>query len=387
MPYNVFPIILAALVAGQPSSPWQLRATLPGPHRVESPMALPAVSVLAFSPDEATLAVGAGQHRMSNFEGHHLGTVTLWDPCGDVPTKRAVIELPGATQALVFAPNGRTLAVADDFDALRLYDVATGDERAVLAEPSPGRGPAYTMALAFSPDGGTLACVQLDWISLWDVDTGRQGASFRAYEGEFTTVFPPALAFAPDGETFAVGGLDGRVTLRDSDDGRVRAVLKGHEGAVLHVANTTDGVTLVSADRNGNVRLWEAGTGRERAVLDCHEGAVWEMTLSPDDRVLATQHEEIRLWDVSTGERRATIPYEPGDNRSSPAPSSFSPDGKILTTIGWDGALNSWDAATGRKRAGLDVETGIERVSFSPSGQTLAMACKDGGIRLWSWQP
>jgi WD40 repeat protein len=347
-------------------------------------MAPPAVSVLEFSPDDETLAIGAGRHRMGNFDRHHPGTVTLWDLSGDAPTKRAVIGLPGAAQAFAFAPDGKTLALADDFDALKLYDARSGEVRAVLAEPGWGRGGANTVALVFSPDGGTLASVQFYWVFLWDVATGRQRARFRAFEGDFTVISPPALVFSPDGQTFAMGGLDGRLTLRDAIDGRVRATLKGHEGAVLHVAMTTDGRTLVSADQDGQVRLWETSSGRERAGLDCHEGMIWNMKISPDDQTLVTQHKDLRLWDLQTGGRRATIPA--GD---SPGPFSIGPDGKSLTRLDWDGALRIWDVTTGCEQGGLEFpkDQGIDRAAFSSTGETLAVAYKDGEVHLWSRRP
>ena len=90
-------------------------------------------------------------------------------------------------------------------------DVATGRLRTTFA----GAG-----AVAFAPDGRTLAFGGEDGVVLRDLDTGRQRLALGARSD--------ALAFAPDGLTLAVGSGD-----RDENEGAVllRAGTESRAGA------------------------------------------------------------------------------------------------------------------------------------------------------------
>jgi WD40 repeat protein len=70
---------------------------------------------------------------------------------------------------VAFSPDGKTLASAGDDQSVKLWDVATGQERASLR----GHGQAV-MSVAFSPDGRTLASASADkTVRLWGMATGK----------------------------------------------------------------------------------------------------------------------------------------------------------------------------------------------------------------------
>jgi WD40 repeat protein len=66
------------------------------------------------------------------------------------------------------------------------------------------------------------------------------------------------------------------------------------------------------------------------------------------------------------------------------AQAAFSPDGKMLASVGGDGALRFWDPATGKPGRVLQLERGGRGLAFSPDGKAVAVA---GGYferpRLW----
>ena len=62
---------------------------------------------------------------------------------------------------------------------------------------------------------------------------------------------------------------------------------------------------------------------------------------------------------------------------------AFSPDGRTLTTISDDRAVQVWDIATGRARVPIKHETLVSAIALSPDGRTLATALFDKSVHVW----
>jgi WD40 repeat protein len=69
------------------------------------------------------------------------------------------------------------------------------------------KGPVWS--LSFAPDGKTLATAGEDGtVRLWELATGQERVRLTGHRGRVS-----AAAFAPDGDTLATGGIDGRALL------------------------------------------------------------------------------------------------------------------------------------------------------------------------------
>src|SRR5262249_5389210 len=78
-----------------------------------------------------------------------------------------------------------------------------------------------------------------------------------------------AVAFSPDGATLASASRDRTVRVWDLATGKTLAPLLGHSGEVASLAFSPDGATLAVACGDGTVKLFgrEGATWRERCSL------------------------------------------------------------------------------------------------------------------------
>jgi WD40 repeat protein len=207
---------------------------LPGPH---------TVSALALSGNGQMLAVGSGSE------------ITLLSPTGEVAKKLSGHE--GLVNRLAFSNDGRLLAGADEDGAIRFWKVASGGlERTLMA------GIEIT-ALVFAPNGETLATAAADYtISIWNLQTGLSQGKLQKHDAAIN-----ALAFSPDGQWLASGGDDRTTVLWEVAAGKSKRTFKGHDQTVSSLAFSPDGQLLASGSGNASVVLWEVGTGKLSRVL------------------------------------------------------------------------------------------------------------------------
>jgi WD40 repeat protein len=114
-----------------------------------------------------------------------------------------------------------------------------------------------------APDGSWLASGSSDsTVRIWDVASGRERAVLTGHTGPVD-----AVVVAPDGSWLASAGRDRTVRIWDVATGRERAVLTGHTSEVVAVAVAPDGSWLASADRDRTVRIWDVATRHARALM------------------------------------------------------------------------------------------------------------------------
>jgi WD40 repeat protein len=159
------------------------------------------------------------------------------------------------------------------------------------------RGPLNAVgAVAFSPDGATLAAGTEDVIRLWNVATRRQiGPPFTGHRN-----FVNSVAFRFDGRVLASASADNTVRLWDVRSHRpIAAPLTGHTRSVNSVVFSRDGTTLASAGDDNSVRLWDvASRQRLGPPLTDRTYAVNSVAFSPDGKTVASGGDDtaIRLW-------------------------------------------------------------------------------------------
>jgi WD40 repeat protein len=200
---------------------------------------------VAFSRAGKLLAVGE-----SGRGSHRRGAVTIWDWEG----RRRLITLHGHSSginALAFVPDGSRLVSGDSAGIVKLWDLASGQERASLRACQPG---ASLTAIAISPDGALFVTAGfLDRsVRFWDAAKGEPRGELPRTGSGVTD-----LAFSPDGTTLAMARGDGAIPLWGIAPARERRALRTPGRGLQSVAFSSDGRLLATGGMDGAVRLWD----------------------------------------------------------------------------------------------------------------------------------
>lgn len=224
------------------------------------PRAQAAIQVLAASADGKALAYASGAQL-------YIAIAETTEP--------ETVALPGEISAVAFSPDGQTLAVAHGNAVWRLpLQTLNGQPvESLLAEPA--------TALQWHPDGAWLVChVAADGFHL--IATARNHTLHRSN-------FPAAVrstSFGQNTKTVVASGAF-RVAAWSLDDGR--AVVTGKAGLVLvNTVATCPNRNLVAVGyANGLLSLAEIGQPSEILLREDTGAGITAMAWSPDGRFLA----------------------------------------------------------------------------------------------------
>ena len=241
--------------------------------------------------------------------------------------------------------------------------------------------------LAFNPQGTLLAagCGTFD-VRLWDVASREEVAVLGGHRDEIRDV-----TFSPDGRFLAVAtdGGDKRVHIWDVTRKERICTLEGHTAGCYAVAFSRDGSLLASSSSDATVRLWSTSSWQEVDVLK-HNVHVYGLAFSADDSrlVSACADSSLRFWDVKTHRQVAEI----RDDNKYYHQVAFSPDGTRLLAACGDCSVRVWDTMTARDRAaGLGAIApqftqpgAISKISTSKAGRGRHRQRRGGGTTIFA---
>ena len=131
-------------------------------------------------------------------------TVKLWD----LATGKEIANFTGHGDA-AFTPDGQTLATGGYEGPLKLWNLTTHNEIAAIEFDY------HVRRLAFTPDGKTLITAGEGPIKLFDAATGKERATLKLVMAKNNANLVLNLAVTADGTTLATGHADGTIKLWD----------------------------------------------------------------------------------------------------------------------------------------------------------------------------
>ncbi len=250
--------------------------------------------------------------------------------------------------------------------------------------------PDWVVAVAFSPEGQTLASggsVTDGTIRLWDVPTGIQ---LRVMRGQDSII--SELAFSDDGLMLA-SSSGAEIILWDVATGAVVRKIKGQPD-INQLAFSDDGKQLVSGSGYGDevqtIKMWDTATGAElRTASDQNLFNPAFNRISPDRKTALVYDADpgnpdvIKLVDIETQKERLVLKGHDGEVLCA----AWSRDGKLIASGGQDNAVRLWDAATGKQSRTLSVASSVvNALAVSPDGKRLASGSGVGAGSLQVWE-
>ncbi|HEY0004096.1 MAG TPA: serine/threonine-protein kinase [Pyrinomonadaceae bacterium] len=275
-------------------------------------------------------------------------------------------------RAVAFSSHGTSIASGSNDNAVRLWDVQTGQMRLLGKCGEGASGFSYVSSVAFSPDGRSLVSGSNDRaVRIWIIQLERM------YILASCASPVSVVAYSPDGKTVAAGTDEGLVQLWEIETGSVQTLGRG-EGRVWSLVFAPNGESLAwtSAD---TIQLWDSQAGQVREIGKC-ESNIRSVAFSPDGRSLAagSLDKTVRLWNLDHAGQKIL-----GECDGWISSVAFSPDGEWVASGSEDKSVRLWNLRSGLMRTLGDCKDVVSAVAFSPDGERVASGSWDKTVRLW----
>jgi WD40 repeat protein len=292
---------------------------------------------------------------------------------------------PPVITALAFSPDGSSLAVSAYREVLLIAVSGTAPAKRLVGMSE------RILSLAFSADGSLLVAAggtpaRFGEVQFWDA---RSAKLLRSASLTNDTVFGASIS--PDGSTVAVGCADNTVRILDARTAKELHKIGNHENWVLGTVFGKDGKRIVSVGRDRAAKLTDAASGAFLENINLLRGDLSAIARHPEKDVVVIGGEDrmpyIYAMDRPKNMKIAddtTMLRQLERQQGAIFALSWSPDGKHIAVAGASPEVTVYDAESGTRIAKCSGHAaGIYALAWSPDSKTLATGGFDGQVRLY----
>jgi len=270
------------------------------------------------------------------------GSLRLWDLESEEQIGEDWRDGSPSVWSMALSPNGEIVASGCNDGKVKLWDVETRKVMGKWTEHSN-----VVCALCWSADGERVASGSWDGTArVWDVKRGKNILTIKTGH-----TWVRAVMYSPDSSKLATGGdKENAVKIWDAKTGKLLNTLK-HDSIVRSLVWASDGKKLISGSY-GPIRIFDTATWKQIAVLEGHTWCVTAISLSPNNRLLASASYDTtaRLWNLDTN-----LPVGPPlQHQQDLHSAALSQDGKVLLTACKNKSAYAWDVHAILKEFGVE---------------------------------
>ncbi len=272
-------------------------------------------------------------------------------------------------ECMAISPQGDTVAIAKHDGTIRLWNIKDATVKATFDAVTPQRH------MVFSLDGTSLASHGFDnALRLWDVRSGESLCEPALHEQTITTI-----AFHPDGRGVVSGSRDGAVHFWKLSASHRSEQRLPHDDGVRRATFSPSQHLIATATLDRHVRVWRR-SGELLSRSGPFSAPVASLQFSRDDRRLLVsygRHAEVR--DAHSGQ-----PIGPALDQETQMFCVLAPDGETVVG-GSQSLLHFWDARSGAERLPpTRLSHPLRDVRLTPDGTRIATVITTAEVDLWN---